>query len=1259
MPPTFAQRLLAPIVEVRREEAGSLLLMFLYSFLVMTAYSIVKPLTRAQFIGDLGADNLPWVLLVSGVLVGLMMQVYTRGAARLPPRSVIAATQIGIAVLLVGFWAAFRTGVAGTSVAFYLVGQILGLLLISQFWVLANDIYDARQAKRLFGFIGGGASLGGMTASALVVFSVDTVGAGNLLLASSVLLVACAGVVTTVMRRAGGLSLAKVAASGEKTGVGGADAFRMLRESRHLQLIAVIIGFAAIGAGLLDQQLNMAVEEAAGAGGADRIAAFLGQVQLYLSLAGFVIQVWLTSRIHQHLGIGFALLILPIGLGSTGGLILASGALWAAAAARILDSSLRYSVDKTTREILFLPLPADIKHQAKSFIDVTVDRFAKGLGAALTLVLIQPWGFGLAWRQLSWVSLTVTAVWVAAALQARRQYLASFRESITDQAVLPAEVRLSVADLSTVETLVEQLAHPDDRRVIYAIDMLESLDKRNLVTPLLLHHGSAAVRARALGALRAVRGDLARRWAPAVERLVKDPSPEVRMAAIRALAAIRGEDAAAVGRALVGDADPRIAATAALLLSGSDDADDRRAAERTLGAVVGDASESAAALRRDLATAIRQLGVTRSRGLLTALLRDPDPAVIEEAMRSLRALELADPRFAPALIAMLGDRRLKAGARETLIRYGEPVVGTLRRVLDDPREDVWVRRHVPATLARIPCQASLDIVVATLDTSDSFLRFKALAAAEKLRREHPALAFDPEPFERLALAEGRIYFSRLDHYDSVFARDGMPRDAVLAHALREKIDRAVDRIYRLLGVIHTWRDMAAARWAIEQGDPRARAGALEYLDNVLAGRLRGVLLPVLEAAPVEEKLKRAHAILKTGPRGAEETLAELIRDDDPVVAAAAIDLVGAQRLWNLRDQVEQVLAGRDGADAYVAEAASWALAACAAAERRRPVPRTEALPAAAQVDRIRRLPLFASVGVDELFRIARAGHQTRREPGTTVLREGAPPEEHHLLLDGQVTAVRQGAEPRRIAAPAALGFEDAIAGRHVADTIRTSGPSILLTFSDRTLRTLLSDNIDLVQGLFRMVADVADIPVGVIKGSLPADLEAFSGSLTDVQKGLVLRRIRLFARVTGVEMLHLAAVAKQIEIEPDAVFTDRTAPVGAGIVLSGELALRDTDGDSPRMVLQAQPGDIFGLYGLLAGADARARVWPPTAAPAADTDARAQAWRFVTASACSLLWIERDEFFDLLSQRSDLLRQVFAAGEASPAVGQSARPASA
>ncbi len=101
--------------------------------------------------------------------------------------------------------------------------------------------------------------------------------------------------------------------------------------------------------------------------------------------------------------------MLPIVLGASTVVILATGAVWAAALARVLDTSLRYTVDRTTREVLFLPLPVDLTQWAKPFVDVTVDRIAKGIGAVLLLVLIKPWGLGLAWHQLGHANLIIVA----------------------------------------------------------------------------------------------------------------------------------------------------------------------------------------------------------------------------------------------------------------------------------------------------------------------------------------------------------------------------------------------------------------------------------------------------------------------------------------------------------------------------------------------------------------------------------------------------------------------------------------------------------------------------------------------------------------------------------------------------------------------------------------------------------------------------------------------------------------------------------
>ena len=1161
------------------------------------------------------------------------MKGYTQLTARLPPKVVVPLTLSAFAALMVGFWLLFQTGQGWVAVGFYLVGQIYALLLISQFWNLANDLFDARQAKRLFGFIGGGASMGGIVGSAALAGLVERVGTNTMLLVSAAVLLPCVPLVSFVIGRSDQVTLSGVVKSGGEKGIGGGEALRMLRESKHLMIISAVIAFGAMGAGLLDQQLSMAVEEASGDDGAAAMTALLAQVQLALSVTSFIIQVWLTSRIHRYLGIGVALLILPIGLGASGVLILLTGALGAAAFGRVLDSALRYSLDKTTREILFLPLPAHLRQPVKPFVDVTVDRAAKAALALLVLVLIQPWGFNLGWRELSFVTLTMVGIWIYTAVQARRGYLESFRETIEQRGMEPADVRLSVADLSTVETLVEELAHPDDQRVLYAIDVLEALDKRHLVTPLLLHHESAAVRARAVTALRDARRDIAERWVPTIEKMIGDNSPQVRAAAIGTLAGVRNESGAGIARSLLGDHNPRIVATAAVVLAGSDQPSDQSAAQKALASLAADTSENASVIRRDLAGAIRQVGNTRSHDLLIPLLHDSDPDVADEAMRSLRSLGATDFMFAPTLISLLGNRRLKSGARETLVGYGPGVVDILKYFLTDREEDIWVRRHIPATLARIPCQASMDVLIDLVDDPDGFLRFKVVAAVEKLRREHPSLAFAKEPIENATLREGRKYFNRLGLHHNLFVRADLSTDSVLAHALTEKLDRTVDRIYRLLGLLYPWKDIAAARWAIERGDSRARANSLEYLDNVLSTQLRHRVLPSLEDNPVEEKVRRGNVLLKTRPRDVEETLLELINDDDQVVAASAIDLVGQLELWSLSEDVDHVLAHRDPKDWYVFEAASWTLAAQTLSAQRRRERWVEPLPAAALATRLRNLPLFALVGVDEIFRIAGTGHQARHDTGTTLLREGAVPETVHLLLDGQLVASARRGGAREIDPPAALGFEEALDGCLMTETFKTGEPSVSIALSVDQLRTLLSDNTDLVQGLFRTLADrrQADrrqLKPGFVnlKGDDAAELERLGGTLTPIQKALALQRISILSKVSGPEMLYLASIARQISLEPGAVLADESGAFGLGILLSGGVAL--TTADAPEPVAQARAGDSIGVYETLAGEE------PGTGL---------HKLQLVVSEPGSALRIERDELFDLLGQRPDMLQQIFAA----------------
>ena len=685
-----------------------------------------------------------------------------------------------------------------------------------------------------------------------------------------------------------------------------------------------------------------------------------------------------------------------------------------------------------------------------------------------------------------------------------------------------------------------------------------------------------------------------------------------------------------------------------MILSKSGDEADQRVVERTLALFTGDTSAESAGVRRDLAAAAGRVATPRARDLLVLLLDDPHPEVAEEAMRSIRAFDEPDFGFAPRLVSLLGDRQLKNSARDTLVRFGQSVVDTLKDCLENPAEDRWVRRHIPATLARIAGQASMDILVATLQTNDRFLRFKAIAAIEKLHRDHPELTIAREPIERLALAEGSVYYSRLGSYYNLLVKGRLPTESILARELSEKIDFSVDRIYRLLGLLHAWKDIAGVRWAIAYGDARARAGAVEYLDNLLAGKLRNWLIPVLEHLPIEDRIKRGDALLKSRPHGVDATLRALITDHDPVVAAAAVELVGAHGIRTLDVELDRLAADRD-ADRIVTDAAAWSVAL-------RGGSRTDgrwagALPAVAVVDRMFKLPLFASVSIDELFRIAAVGRQVEHAADACLFETGAKPNGLQVLLEGAATAVGDGA-PREIVAPAAPGFEEALKGSRMAETVRTTCRAVTLVVDDDELRTLLADNTDLVRGLFRTLAELTlassrlDRARGefrtlvhlvgtrasllAVRGRAGQDLSHDVDSIrlnsdddldmTAVEKGMALRRIPLFAKVTGVEILHVATITEPLQLAANESFSDAGSRPSLAVVLAGELGLRTTTGE--RTAARALPGDVVGMHETLAGAK---QVFLVAAMPSV------------------VLKIDREELFDLLGQRPELLRQVFGA----------------
>ncbi len=307
--------------------------------------------------------------------------------------------------------------------------------------------------------------------------------------------------------------------------------------------------------------------------------------------------------------------------------------------------------------------------------------------------------------------------------------------------------------------------------------------------------------------------------------------------------------------------------TAAVVLANSERETDALAAEAAFRRLTEDTRAVAAAGRKEVATALAKVSWPHFRPLLIPLFHDADTDVAREAIRSARSTGPIDMLFVPALVSLLGDRTLKSAARDALVSYGDAVLPPLAHFLSDRSEHEWVRRHIPSVLALIPTQGSMDVLVNALDEPDGFLRYKVVVAIEKLRRDHPELSFAPGPVEALLLTETSRYYAYLTLRHTIAQREAPDtRLSMLLRALDDKLERTLDRVYRLLALLYPWKDVAAARYTIRHGDGRGRSGAIEYLDNLLGGAVRKNVMPIIEDSPVDEKVRRAYAILKTVPR---------------------------------------------------------------------------------------------------------------------------------------------------------------------------------------------------------------------------------------------------------------------------------------------------------------------------------------------------------------------------------------------------------
>ncbi|MGZ8468190.1 MAG: MFS transporter, partial [Gemmatirosa sp.] len=184
------------MVDVAPHEVRATLLACAYFFCSLSSWFVLRPI-RDEMAVAAGVRNLPWMFAGTLVVTLVANALYSVLVARLPVRRFLVVTYQALVVCLVLFWLAWRgpgddPRAIWTGRFFFAWTTMYAVFVTSLFWSVMADAFRSGQAKRLFGFIGVGGTLGSITGSALTAGLTRVVGPTNLLLVSVLLLEAAA-----------------------------------------------------------------------------------------------------------------------------------------------------------------------------------------------------------------------------------------------------------------------------------------------------------------------------------------------------------------------------------------------------------------------------------------------------------------------------------------------------------------------------------------------------------------------------------------------------------------------------------------------------------------------------------------------------------------------------------------------------------------------------------------------------------------------------------------------------------------------------------------------------------------------------------------------------------------------------------------------------------------------------------------------------------------------------------------------------------
>ena len=435
------------ILNIKKAELPLALLSAAYFFCILCGYYFLRPVREAMGVAR-GMDELRWLFVGTAVVSLAFVLAFGGVVARTNRRRFIPIAYLFIIGCLIVFSgmliadAAAGGGLIGTDTetpvaryvgyTFFVWLSTANLFVTSVFWAFMVDIFDVRQGKRMFAFIGIGGTLGalvggwatnvisGMTESVYLPAGLMLMGAA--LFGMAIVLMLTLDRLTlgsghsrlTADRAAiqGHEQVGQREAAGQES-IGGTfwEGAHAVAASPYLLGIGAYIVLMAISNTIIYfTQANIILDNA------DTFSQLVGsfaQFDALAQVATLFVQIFVTTQVIKRIGVGWTLVILPVVTMAGFAILSAWTVLGVMAVFQAVHRATRYAVSRPARETLFSVVSPSEKYKAKPFVDVFLYRGGDLAGVGVD-GLFAALGLTLAWVALATVP--VAGVWAVLCL---------------------------------------------------------------------------------------------------------------------------------------------------------------------------------------------------------------------------------------------------------------------------------------------------------------------------------------------------------------------------------------------------------------------------------------------------------------------------------------------------------------------------------------------------------------------------------------------------------------------------------------------------------------------------------------------------------------------------------------------------------------------------------------------------------------------------------------------------------------------------